>query len=447
MCEQTSLDRLTEPQRVLRILFGHYFWEQYKRFLAEPWLQMLVSRLAATDSEPDVLRRDHRAIRVWQQHDAASIEPGLLTMPQREAAQLLLDTHQPENFRRSTCYGYQMASLAEFLAGRHSGKRREQFQSFLRNLKRRERYEDAFVRHFGHGFDQLMRDWHAWALTQEIQPYDPPPPIVHRHIEERLVPLIADEDAPLDERSEAIRHMGGGAYPTGAYVLIDLLRSDDARPLRNEVIRALETISGETHGDEAAAWQEWWESSLDQQEPHDGVPVAEPVEAVLVADEETPVLAELADESDSSIGDETREPPADSTETMASQATSRGKPSEPPASLKTCWVLFVLAGVIAIIWSVVTVFQLYGPFDFSGVSSVIGCYGIAAGVFAITRGAGREQNRLKPAATMLIFCFLNCNFISAVLGLAIHSLLRKQPHLPAFVFRRTLRESRSQDGT
>lgn len=307
MCEQTSLDRLTEPRRVLRILFGHYFWEQYKRFLAEPWLQMIVSRLAATDSEPDVLCRDHRAIRVWQQRDAASIEPGLLTMPQCEAARLMLDTHQPENFRRSTCYGYQMASLADFLAGPHSGKRREQFQAFLRDLKRGERSVDAFVRHFGHGFDQLMREWHAWALTQEIRPYDPPPPIVRRHIKEQLVPLIADKDAPLDERSEAIRHMGAGAYPTCAYVLIDLLRSGDASALRDEAVWALERISGETHGDDAAAWQEWWERSLDQQEPHDDVPVAEPVEAVLVADEEPPVLAELADEPDSSIGDETGE--------------------------------------------------------------------------------------------------------------------------------------------
>ncbi len=445
ICEQRSLERLTEPRRVLRYLFGNYFCEQYKGFLIEPWLQMVVSQLAATGSEPDILRRDHRSLRVWQQRDPASAEPGLLTMPQREALQLLLDTNRPEGFRRSACYGCQMASLAEFLAGPDAGDRRERFQRFLRDLKRGERSEQVFVRNFDYGFDRLMQDWHVWALTQEIEPYDPPPPIIKRHIEEQLLPLIADESAPLAERAEAVRRVGGGAYRAGAYVLIDLLRPGAAHPLHDDAVWALERVSGETHGDDVAAWQEWWERSVHQQEPHDDAPAAEPIQAVLVADEEAPVLAELADEPDGSLGNESQGPFMESTESMTSQAASRRVPRDAPTSLKTCWVLFVVAGVISIIWSVVTVLQLYGPFDFSGVWIVIGCYGIAAGIYAITRGAGRGLDRLKLAATMLMLCFVNCNFISVALGIAIHFVLLR-PELQAYISAGPGR-SRLPDGT
>lgn len=431
ICEQRSLERLTEPRRVLRYLFGNYFCEQYKGFVIEPWLQMVVSQLAATGSEPDVLRRNHRSIRVWQQCDPTSAEPGLLTMPQRHALHVLLDTNRPEGFRRSACYACQMTSLAVFLAGPSAGERRERFQRFFRDLKRGERTEQAFVRHFGYGFDRLMQDWHAWALTQEVQPYDPPPPIVRRHIQQHLAPLIADESAPPAERGEAIRHVGGVAYLTGAYVLIDLLRPGTAHPLRDDVVWALERISGESHGEHVAAWQEWWERSVHEEEPQDDAGAEEPVQAVLVTDD-APVLAELADEPDGAPGNGSKEAIVDSTESVAPQAVSRRVPCEPPTSLKTCRALFLIAGAIAIVWSVVATFQLYGPFDFYGVWRVIGGYGIAAGVFAITRGAGPTLDRLKLGATMLFLCIVNCNIISAALGIAIHFVLLR-PKLQTYI--------------
>ncbi|MGO9113107.1 MAG: hypothetical protein ACLP9L_28065, partial [Thermoguttaceae bacterium] len=68
---------------------------------------------------------------------------------------------------------------------------------------------------------------------------------------------IEDRQAPRDDRIVAIRNMGNEGYVVGADALIGLLQGDDAIP-REEVVWALEAISGLAYGDDQDRWAAWW---------------------------------------------------------------------------------------------------------------------------------------------------------------------------------------------
>jgi len=56
----------------------------------------------------------------------------------------------------------------------------------------------------------------------------------------------------------------------GADALIGLLRGDDAIP-REEVVWALEAVSGMTYGDDQDRWAAWWKSlPTEIREAHSG---------------------------------------------------------------------------------------------------------------------------------------------------------------------------------
>lgn len=120
--------------------------------------------------------------------------------------------------------------------------------------------EDVFKHHFGFGFDQMFQSWREWVQQQGIGTIASPPPLTRDKLLHQVIPLVANRQSTREDRILAIRQMGSDGYVIGADVLISLLHDvDDAIP-SEEVIWALEAISGMAHGDDKERWLAWWNS-------------------------------------------------------------------------------------------------------------------------------------------------------------------------------------------
>jgi hypothetical protein len=171
------------------------------------------------------------------------------------------------SFSRFFQFQSQACSLLSYLCGEEDGGgRREHFLHFLRDLRKKDRPGEVFSRHFDCGLDTLLNDWQRWARDREVGPHEPPPARVRAALVQRIIPLINDPDSPVPEVVLAVRDMGIAGYVLGADRLIRLVGDEDAR-LRDAAVWALESISGEPHGEDLGAWQAWWDRLPRQVEP------------------------------------------------------------------------------------------------------------------------------------------------------------------------------------
>ena len=151
-------------------------------------------------------------------------------------------------------------SVIEYLTGTGApGDRVGRFRSFLSDLKRNAPEEEVFVRHFGHGYDALLRDWQAWVEQQDTGNDTIPPREIGSAITLRLLPAIRDRSKRAQDRIQAIRSLGMAGYVVGAQALIDVLHEGDDR-LTQSAIWALEAISGHCYGSDLSRWSQWWKS-------------------------------------------------------------------------------------------------------------------------------------------------------------------------------------------
>jgi hypothetical protein len=147
--------------------------------------------------------------------------------------------------------------VGEYLIGiRARHERRTHFLAYLEDVKSKDVNEEVFQRHFGCGFDQLLEDWRSWVLHHENATYALPPPDVQDALIHRVIPMIQNSQAKAIERIQAVRAMGNAGFAIGADSLIGLLRDGSEIP-KEELVWALEAISGMTFGDDADAWAAW----------------------------------------------------------------------------------------------------------------------------------------------------------------------------------------------
>ena len=163
------------------------------------------------------------------------------------------------SFERFAQFNAQSWSLVEYLGGEGAPEeRRGRFRAFFHDLNAKAPDEEVFERHFGHGFVPLLDGWREWVLNQGIGSHEPPPPHIQEALTERVIPIIRDPQAKIMDRIQAIRDMGREGYVLGADALIVLLRDGD-EILKEEIVWALEAISGVTWGDDPDRWRTWWD--------------------------------------------------------------------------------------------------------------------------------------------------------------------------------------------
>lgn len=256
---ETAPIRPVDYENLARLLFGYYFFEKHKGFLADLWLYTGVSRRLAArgvSGERDRLQRKMLAAEAGGRLLTAQ---QLFHTPPRRILALFRRSQVHENFVMLNQMITQAESVVEYLCGPGApAERRDAFRAFLLEFGQRD-VEACFTRRLGFGFEQLLRDWEEWLRGQEVGPHDPPPAPIVRALLDSTLPFVRDRDADAFERILAIRDMGTAGYTLGADALIEVLREEDG-DLRATARWALESISGLAGGNHVDYWRNWWNS-------------------------------------------------------------------------------------------------------------------------------------------------------------------------------------------
>jgi hypothetical protein len=256
--------RLADPERLAQVLMSYFHLDTYKKCPTPTWLQTgIANQLACGDDEGELARLNRKMIAALSRGtslgtaDLFHINPSALVG-------LVKGWQEHGNFRRYSQLVTQSWSVVQYLCGpAASEERRDQFRSFVKDLGPKTRHEDVFRGHFGHGYETLLEEWRESVLARGIGSHEPPPPHIRDPLQERLIPAVLDRQGKTIERVQAVRDMGRAGYTLGADALIDTLRAGD-ESVMNEVVWALESISGRTFGQNTGLWAEWFKSLPDE---------------------------------------------------------------------------------------------------------------------------------------------------------------------------------------
>jgi hypothetical protein len=252
--------RLAQPDRLLRILFGYHFLKGYLGFFAHSWLYLGVGGLISRDPTPGEQARLNRRMRAdFLRPDGALPAQELFKPVPKIIFRSARTAGAHAEYAGRISVFVHASSLLDYLAGFDAPRERiEPFRLFLKDLKRRDKYDIVFRRHFGHGLDEMYNNWREWVLAKGVGDHEPPPAVLREALIDIVIPLVSDRSAKREDRIQAIRDMGNTGYTLGADALIDLLRERD-RELRATAVWALEAISGTVGGDDVAHWEDWWD--------------------------------------------------------------------------------------------------------------------------------------------------------------------------------------------
>jgi hypothetical protein len=271
--------RLADPERTARSLFVYYFLEATKGYLPRPWLQQGITNVLASGGDGDERARLNRKM-IASLSRGTALDAELFRIKPGALVKLVRRWYDHHSFEKFAQFNAQSWSLVEYLGGEEAPEeRRGRFRAFYHDLQAKVPDEEVFERHFGHGFVPLLDGWREWVLGRGIGSHEAPPPHFRDALTDRIIPIIKDPQAKFMDRIQAIRDMGRVGYALGVDSLIDLLREGEVVP-REEIVWALEAISGQAWGDDPDRWTEWW----------DGLPIPIRQGRDLSADQTVPPL-------------------------------------------------------------------------------------------------------------------------------------------------------------
>jgi len=254
------LSRLIEPERWVRYLSGFYWLEMDEGFLPPFWLREAVAYVLAASGDGQELPRLNRRMLGSLRSGRALDSVDLFQVKEKTLVRPVRNWANHDSFTKLSQWSPQSWSVGEYLFGRESTEeRRARSAAFLNDLKSSDLQEEVFERHFGHGYDRMLEEWRKWVLDHGDGTHGPPPPRVRDVLIHELIPTIQNRQADEFERIHAVRTMGMEGYTLGADSLIGLLRIGSEIP-REELVWALESISGLTLGDNPDPWATWWEA-------------------------------------------------------------------------------------------------------------------------------------------------------------------------------------------
>ena len=260
-CSMVVPTRLANPEWMARLLFGFALLDAYRGSTPLSWLQQGIANSLAAGGDAGPLARLNRKVLVSIARGTTLGPDDLFTPSKRKLTRLVTGIPDHARFAKARQFNAQAWSLVEYLAGPTStGDRREHFRAFVKDRQLRRGGEAVFEIHFGFGYERLLEGWREWVRGRGVGTHEPPPPRDHDALLDRVIPLAADPGARIMDRIEAIRGMGAAGYVLGADALIDVLRDPGEVP-REEVVWALESISGLTLGDDPDGWERWWHAT------------------------------------------------------------------------------------------------------------------------------------------------------------------------------------------
>ena len=255
LCEEELPYAGSDQGQTIQLQLCSHFRESLPGSPLANWAQEGLGKcLSGADHELGPLNRKMRASLAR----GATFGTRLFEIGQPELLKQLRGFSDHKNFVKVMQFQAESWSVFEYLGGRDAPpERRDCLRAFLADREAQARPASLFERHFPYGLDRLVESWRKWVDDQGIGIHALPPSHIEEKLLSRVIPVVENRQAKLDDRIVAIRSMGFQGYAMGADALIGLLKSDDAIPTR-EVTWALESISGMVYGDDLDLWTAWW---------------------------------------------------------------------------------------------------------------------------------------------------------------------------------------------
>jgi hypothetical protein len=251
--------KLNVSPRLVCSLFVFHFLKMNKGFVPPFWLLQGIGSSLTNCGQVDRLEILNRKMKLALAGRSAP-EADLFRLKPRAVIRLVRNWYDHRSFAAFSELYARAWSVVEFLGGQQSPPGwRERFSAFLGELPAKGSREAAFQRHFDFGFDGLNERWQKWVLEHGAGSYGPPPPEIRQGLSSRIIPTIADRNARIMDRIQAIREIGLVGYVMGADTLIELLRTSDM-VLSPEIVWSLQAVSGQGFGHDVDRWQTWIES-------------------------------------------------------------------------------------------------------------------------------------------------------------------------------------------
>jgi ssDNA-binding Zn-finger/Zn-ribbon topoisomerase 1 len=256
LCREPVSFHVQQFEKSAGICVCHYLMDTAPASRRGAWLEMGISA-ALTSEEAGLARLNRQMLSALSRGTVLGTR--VFTFTLKDLAKQLTGWRDQREFALRHQMKAQSRSLFEFLCGKLApAQRLEQVRAFIFDSQSNAKSDEAFERHFGLAFDEMGARWREWVLEQGVGEFVPVSDEIEKALVTRVIPLIEDRGASRDERILAIRHLGIEGHVLGAGALIDLLRGDDTIP-REEVIWALEAISGMPYGDAKDRWSLWWQ--------------------------------------------------------------------------------------------------------------------------------------------------------------------------------------------
>jgi hypothetical protein len=255
LCEEELPHHVSDQAKTARSLFCLCFLEALPGSSLANWAKEGISK-SLTAAVDDLARLNRKML--------ASLSRGtvfgarLFEINDQDILKPMKSWDDHHNFEKMDQFQAEAWSVFEYLGGTQAPEsRRECLRAFLADKRAKARPAKVFERHFGFGLDRLVESWQQWVQEQGIGTFAPLPPHIEEALRNRLIPLVENREANREDRILAVRHMGSQGYVLAGGALIGLLGHDDAIP-RDEIIWALEAISGMASSDDPDRWAAWW---------------------------------------------------------------------------------------------------------------------------------------------------------------------------------------------
>jgi hypothetical protein len=252
--------RLPDLERICRLLLAYVCLDCHRKGPTSSWLQFGVGNLVAGFGDVAESMRTNRRVLAALARGQSLQAAGFFEINRGAYVRLVRDWQEFASFRYRAQLLDQSCSVVEYLCAEPA--RRERFRAFLKEPGRGPRSRRAcFENHLGHTFESLLTQWKTWVQSRGIGLHEPLPPRIQQALTDWVLPIIEDPEAEPFARIQAIRDVGKAGHVLGSDVLIDLLGNDDQIP-DEEVVWALEAISGLALGNDAGRWREWYERTV-----------------------------------------------------------------------------------------------------------------------------------------------------------------------------------------
>jgi hypothetical protein len=257
ICEEDLPFQISHPEANVRMLCGYHFMETLPGYPFANWVQCGISKvLSIHDGDRDGLNRKLAAA----VSRGSTLGATLFTTSDREMQKLRKSWDEHASFAKLDQFYAESWSICEYFCGNQAPDgRRDRFRAFLADQGAKAQPAAALERHFGQSVNCIVQSWLDWVQEPGPGTFAPLPPLVEDALFYRVIPLVQNSGGILRDRILAIRNVGSNGLVPAAGALIALLVNDFTLP-REEIVWALEAISGLAYGDDAERWTAWWKT-------------------------------------------------------------------------------------------------------------------------------------------------------------------------------------------